>query len=571
MDNFENKNNMPDGIDHSSVPTAAPNSGAFQGNNGPAPMPQLQLTPEQIAALLNQLVIIQPTPQPEKPAEPLQLKEGKNLNKQNDPGTRILFQSDDFEEKDNTFDPHSLSDAIEEETKSKGFYDDDRLFQRESVPNEPKSKKAFSPIKTTDFGTDFRIDEVELSKDDMPALKQKKEKEQKKTENKKPAVEIEEETLSVSKRKPPVAEEKKNVIKATALPTSSLEEFETEIPISQNEKKKKKLPLSEIIRRSILGLSALVIVISAAVLVREYKLHKDNQSLEEDISNLIVSEAQTTKKQKNDKDKNNKKDEKETTALTPEMQWAEIKEKYPNVIFPPNLQLKYAKLYATNQDFVGYLSADGIDMSLPIVQTDNDNTYMKKNFYGQTTKYGCPFVTHLNNINELDMNTVIFGHHMNDGTVFGILDKYKSIENYKKAPVISFNTIYKDYKWKIIAAFVTNAYEKDDNGYVFQYYFTSLSSEERFSAFLNELSQRSLYDTGVDVLPTDKILTLSTCSHEFTDARFVVVARLVRSGESEEVDTSLAVENPSPRYPQAYYNKKKVTNPYKNAQKWYVG
>ena len=160
---------------------------------------------------------------------------------------------------------------------------------------------------------------------------------------------------------------------------------------------------------------------------------------------------------------------------------------------------------------------------------------------------------------------------MNDGTVFGILDRYKSIEGFKKAPVITFNTLYNDYEWKVIAAFVTNAYEKDDNGYILQYYFTSLSTTERFSAFLNELAQRSLYDTGVDVLPTDKILTLWTCSHEFTDARFVVVARLVRPGESAEVDVENAVVNSSPRYPQAYYDKQKKDNPYKNAQKWYVG
>ena len=90
------------------------------------------------------------------------------------------------------------------------------------------------------------------------------------------------------------------------------------------------------------------------------------------------------------------------------------------------------------------------------------------------------------------------------------------------------------------------------------------------SSYLSELAQRSLYDTGVDVLPTDKLLTLSTCSHEFEDARFVVVARLVRPGEKAEVDTSKAVINSKPRYPQAYYSKKGMSNPYKNASKWFV-
>lgn len=334
--------------------------------------------------------------------------------------------------------------------------------------------------------------------------------------------------------------------------------------VQEGEKKdKEKKPLSkgEIIRRVVLVVAIIAIVISGGMLLNEWRLARQNDKLEEDASNLIIDEPTTEKDEPE-----------EEVKLTVEQQWAKIKQEYPNVIFPANIQLKYAKLYAQNTDFVGYLSADGVKLNLPVVQTDNDEEYLKKNFYGQSTKYGCPFVTHLNSIDPLDMNTVIFGHHMNNNTIFGTLDAYKSIEGFKKAPVITFNTLYKDYSWKIIAAFITNAYAKDDNGYLFQYYFTSLSSQERFSAYLNELSQRSLYDTGVDVLPTDKILTLSTCSHEFTDARFVVVARLVRDGESTEVDTSKAVVNSSPRYPQAYYNAKKIkNNPYKNASQWQVG
>lgn len=568
MNNFENNNIINKGGE-GSVPQA-PQTPLPQPvyPQGVPSMPQLQLTPEQIAALLGQLVIIQPAPQPQaqQTQEPLPLPEAQTPKAQNNPGTRILFQSDDFDEKSQSFDNNALSESIDEALKKKNIYDDEALFSErlEELPGISKKKTA-SNIKTTDFGDDFNIAEVELSKDVLPKSRTKKPTEEEKTEEKPsgPVVEIEEETFSLSKK----TEKKK--------PFMEVEEISVEIPTEEERLKKKKLPVSEIIRRSVLGVSLAAIVISSAVLVREFKLHKDNENLEAEISNLIVSEAETTKKSsdKKDKDKNKDKNNKEegTTALTPEMQWQELREEFPKVIFPPGLQLKYARLFATNQDFVGYLSADGIDMALPIVQTNNDEKYMKKNFYGQTTKYGCPFVTHLNNITELDMNTVIFGHHMNDGTVFGILDKYKSIEGFKAAPVISFNTLYKDYQWKIIAAFITNAYEKEDNGYVFQYYFTSLSTQERFSAFLNELSQRSLYDTGVDVLPSDKILTLSTCSHEFNEARFVVVARLVRPGESTEVDTASAVVNPSPRYPQAFYNKKKTDNPYKNAQKWYVG
>ena len=118
---------------------------------------------------------------------------------------------------------------------------------------------------------------------------------------------------------------------------------------------------------------------------------------------------------------------------------------------------------------------------------------------------------------------------------------------------------------------MSNAVSADDNGYVFNYYFNHLSSDEKKTEYFAALKERSLYDTGVDLLPTDKLLTLSTCSHVFDDARLVVVARMVRQGESSEVDTSLATLNNAPHYPQVYYSKKKQTNPYAETPRWEVG
>ncbi|MGN1117887.1 MAG: class B sortase, partial [Acutalibacteraceae bacterium] len=124
-------------------------------------------------------------------------------------------------------------------------------------------------------------------------------------------------------------------------------------------------------------------------------------------------------------------------------------------------------------------------------------------------------------------------------------------------------------KWKVIAAFIINTKASDDNGYIFNYIFTKMESDEEFMTYIKFLKERSLYDTGVDILPSDKILTLSTCTKDFDDARFVVVARLIRPGETEDVNTSIAKVNESPRYPQAYYDKKKKKNPYEDAERWY--
>ena len=485
-------------------------------------------------------------PAPQAPAEQ---EAPKN---EYDPGTRVLFQSPDFENKDSS----GFSDNV-------GANFADIMKKNAKAQQEAEDKKDdFS----ADMQTNVDFEEVSISVPSTPKRPQ--------IVRKAPVIttqDLTDEDIYTDSETGDISFAAYNAVN----PSLEVEDFQQELSVyDENESEevyldeadgeKKALPKSELIRRIVLGVSIVAIIVSACMLLNEWRLSKQNDSVMEEANDLIITEV--TK----DNNKNDKGDKEEEKNLTPEEQWAKIKEEYPNVLFPATIQLKYAKLYGENQDFVGYLSAEGVGLNLPVVQTTNDETYLNKNFYGSTTKYGCPFVTHLNNIsyNHLDMNTVIFGHHMNNGTIFGALDKYKTLAGYKSAPVITFNTLYKDYQWKVIGAFITNGYPKGDNGYIFPYYFTNLSSTSKMSAYLSELAQRSLYDTGVDVLPTDKLLTLSTCAHEFDDARFVVVARLVREGERTDVDTTKAVVNSNPRYPQAYYDKKGKTNPFKNANRW---
>lgn len=470
-----------------------------------------------------------------------------------DAGTRVLYQSPDFDKK-------------EADTPVSGSM---RTFGRGITQDDVEFVQTDSAERTVPKGS-FEIDDMEMSVFELNSLSHKYN------------------TTSKTFRNP---DESDSSLEIEEFDESFdyYEDFDGEEEEAEEKTVKKKKPSkkkrrSEMVRKIVLSLSIIAIIASSVVLINEARLSKENENVMEEVSDLIIdtdtlSDSGNGEEKPEDPDEGDeKKPEKEPEkeeALTPEQQWEKVKQEFPDVVFPSDIQLKYARLYGTNREFVGYLSAEGVDMSLPVVQTDNDETYLNKNFYGKNTKYGCPFVTHLNTIgpdrDSLDMNTVIFGHYMKDGSVFGNLFKYKDIEGFKAAPVITFNTLYHDYSWKIIATFITNAEEKDDNGYVFKYYFTSLSTQERYSAYLSELSQRSLYDTGVDVLPGDKILTLSTCSYEFDEARLVVVARLVRNGESAEVDVSKATVNPNPRYPQAYYDKKKLDNPYKDAYRWEVG
>lgn len=246
---------------------------------------------------------------------------------------------------------------------------------------------------------------------------------------------------------------------------------------------------------------------------------------------------------------------------------AVLDEKYPGVEFPEGMLDKYAELYAKNPDFVGWINIDGVDISLPVVQGEDNKEYLKRGFDGKYSKYGSVFMNCANDVDRLNYNTSLFGHHMLDSKMFGNLIQYKDAETYKKAPVIEFNTIYGDYKWKIFAVFITNGTAEGDDGYIFNYLFTDLSTPKKVENFLGEIDQRAIYKPEVDIAVSDKILTLSTCSYEFDEARLVIMARMVRPGESEQVSGKV-IANENPRYPAAYYEEKGIENPYASAYKW---
>ena len=204
------------------------------------------------------------------------------------------------------------------------------------------------------------------------------------------------------------------------------------------------------------------------------------------------------------------------------------------------------------------------ESEFPVVQTDNNDYYLKKDFYKNSTNYGIPFFDCNDRLNPIDRNTTIHGHNMkSDDKIFGPLEEYRNPEKFKEAPIIKVNTLYGEYTFKIYAVFISNSKASDDNGQFFNYIFSD-AGPSQFMDYISEVDKRKLYTTGVDIVETDKIITLSTCCYDFTDARLAVVGRLLRKGESEEIDTSLVTVNQSPKFPQAYYDKKGLDNPYKN-------
>ncbi len=248
--------------------------------------------------------------------------------------------------------------------------------------------------------------------------------------------------------------------------------------------------------------------------------------------------------------------------------------KYNDVVYPAGIQQKLTRLYAQNKETVGWLYIPGTSINTPIVQHKDNDFYLTNNFYGSYTKYGCVYADYQCKRNTLSKNTVIYGHDMSCGTAFYDLNRYDDIEWYKKNPVIQYCTLSGNYTFLIYTAFLTTVDSKDDGGYMFNFIEPNMT-DSSFAGFIEQVNQRALYTTGVDLKPSDRIINLSTCNYTYTnyigkkvDTRLVVIGRLLRSGESADVNTSKAKENSNYRRPQVWYDYKGILNPYAGSRSW---
>lgn len=184
----------------------------------------------------------------------------------------------------------------------------------------------------------------------------------------------------------------------------------------------------------------------------------------------------------------------------------------------------YAALYAENQDLAGWLSIEDMVIDYPVMQCEDDEYYLHHDYYGEESNYGCLYVRNAADVNTPGTNFIIYGHNMKDGTMFGDLDLYREESFYKEHSTISFDTLYEERTYEIIAVFRSRIYNSDDE--VFKYYqFYQADTQEEFDYFYNNIKEMSLYDTGVTAEFGDTFLTLSTCAYHVQDGRFVVVAK----------------------------------------------
>ena len=209
------------------------------------------------------------------------------------------------------------------------------------------------------------------------------------------------------------------------------------------------------------------------------------------------------------------------------------------------------KLLEKNPDTVGWVRIEGTNVDGPVVQrktADGNEYYLKRSFDGKNNKAGTLFLdmrAQLTASRRSD-NLTIYGHNQKDRTMFGDLSNYKNnVDYYKQHPTVLFSSNYRVDRYKIFAYFVSPVTPNQTrDGIVFDYHnYINFSSRAEYNEFVDNIMLRSQIITDVDLQYGDEFLTLSTCSNEYDNLRFIVFARKVRKGEDPGVNVEIAHKN----------------------------
>lgn len=166
--------------------------------------------------------------------------------------------------------------------------------------------------------------------------------------------------------------------------------------------------------------------------------------------------------------------------------------------------INFAVLQAINQDTAAWLEMPGLALSLPVVQAQDNDTYLHTGFDGSPSPEGCLFFGVPTGDGDAELYRVIYGHNLHTGSMFSGLLQYRDEAFYNENPTFTLYTPDGTQTWRIFSCHAATDTE--------ELYRTGRTAGEDYDAFLQQLQAASDYATGVTVPAGAQVLTLSTCS-----------------------------------------------------------
>ncbi len=186
----------------------------------------------------------------------------------------------------------------------------------------------------------------------------------------------------------------------------------------------------------------------------------------------------------------------------------------------PMISVDFSSLISKNSDTVAWISLNGTNINYPVVQATDNDYYLYHAYDHSDNQAGWVFMDYRNNPTQFDKNTIIYGHGMNNNTIFGTLRYivegwwYNNPDNH----IVKLSTPTENTLWQVFSV-----YTIPEETYYIQ---TNFADDTAYKEFLSKLKARSIYNFNAELNENDKIITLSSCYNN--DLRVVLHAKLIK-------------------------------------------
>lgn len=181
--------------------------------------------------------------------------------------------------------------------------------------------------------------------------------------------------------------------------------------------------------------------------------------------------------------------------------------------------IDFDALRKINPDIVGWIYYEDTLINYPIVKGEDNSKYLTTVFDGSYGNFGTLFADSITEAPFKQFNTIVYGHHMRNGSMFGDLRKLKDPEFTKAHPRMELITPEGKYHLEIWA-FLNQPADS-------RIYTTNISDKDERAEYIKMLDELSEYTLDVEVTPEDMLVELSTCAYEYQEARYVVACKMV--------------------------------------------
>ncbi len=181
------------------------------------------------------------------------------------------------------------------------------------------------------------------------------------------------------------------------------------------------------------------------------------------------------------------------------------------------IKVDFERLQLNNKDVKAWLYCEGTLINYPVAQAEDNDYYLHRLLNGTYNRAGTIFMECTNQEDFSDWNTLVYGHNMKNNTMFGTVTDYRDQEYYDEHPVWYLLTPDGDYKIELISGFVT-----DTSSVIY----TIPQTEEAKNELVDTIMRKSNFKTNAEISSKDKLITFSTCTYDYDEARYVLIGIL---------------------------------------------